>query len=213
MNGSTLIDGRTYIDCNDLPIWSVGYTYSNTLNTPQSYCNVLTFGYSNTIKTQLAVSTAGSTLYMGVRKFVNSSWSDWNAVALMNANSETSQIGEYKTGSAMIVNYITEEEIHTNLQSIKIQRGRWIIFGLITFSANANGYRSLGFSSTEPNLGIGGTKVRALAAGNNVTILSSSIFVNNTSYDEATIFLEGAKCTGTASTITVSSKLEAVRIA
>lgn len=215
LDGETVAEtGKTYIDCNDVPNYTLAYTVNGTtLNTPATsgQYNILSCGYSENARFQLAILTDGSEMW--IRNKRSGAWRNWRAVALMNADSKTSKLGEYKTGSAMIVNQITEEETHTALQSIGIQRGCWIIFGLINFSANANGYRSLSFSSTEPNLGIDGTKVRALSAGNVITTLSSSIFVNNTSYDKTTIFLNGAKATGAASTIMVSSKLEAVRIA
>ena len=59
-------------DCNDYPLWSVGYTYQSTGHTPFEYGIVATFGVS-VYKMQIAVNDNG----LKTRAFLNNSWSNW----------------------------------------------------------------------------------------------------------------------------------------
>lgn len=63
-------------NCNDLPIWSVGYSYSITENKPPaSTAQILTFGAHNSLKVQLSIGVDNSFSH---RTCIHGSWSTWS---------------------------------------------------------------------------------------------------------------------------------------
>lgn len=67
-------------DCNDLPINSVAYTYpSVTVNSPDGgYWHIFTYGYSNSIKVQLAIRHTDGAVSMRGRNG-SGVWTDWQS--------------------------------------------------------------------------------------------------------------------------------------
>lgn len=70
-----LLEGEPLTDCNDLPLNSVGYTYSSSLNSPGSYYHIFTYGYSEELKVQIAIRHTDSKLV--TRGLQGGTWREW----------------------------------------------------------------------------------------------------------------------------------------
>lgn len=69
-------DDNEFIDCNDLPINSVGYTYPVSLNSPDgAYWHIFTYGYSNSLKVQIAIRHTDERVMF--RSCVSGNWRPW----------------------------------------------------------------------------------------------------------------------------------------
>ena len=68
-------------DCNELPLDSVGYTYATTLNapTPAAYWHIFTYGYSNSLKVQLAINH--NTDSIAYRACQGGTWHAWQSLS------------------------------------------------------------------------------------------------------------------------------------
>lgn len=63
------------LDCNDLPIFSCGYTYISTANSPGQAYIVTTLGANEFYKIQIAIDTNSADLK--TRGCVEGKWSNW----------------------------------------------------------------------------------------------------------------------------------------
>ena len=64
------------LDCNDLPLYSIGFTYPTTKNSPGTSCTIVTVGGNNNYKVQMAVCDTVNTFY--VRAYnISNGWGAW----------------------------------------------------------------------------------------------------------------------------------------
>lgn len=68
-----MLNGSELINCNDLPLNSVAYTYPSTINSPGSGWHIFTFGLYETLKVQIASAGTG----VKTRRCIDGTWSAW----------------------------------------------------------------------------------------------------------------------------------------
>lgn len=114
-------------DCNDLPKNSVGYTYANTLNAPPGggYWHIFTYGYSDTLKVQIAIRhTTGELSYRACQ----TTWKDWTTP--IPWSSYTTQTGAFDLNDLPAFSIYLTSGNNVN----KPDSGRWYVITLGTTS-------------------------------------------------------------------------------
>ena len=66
------------VDCNNLPVNSIGYTYNSTLNSPVAAALVYTYGLgNNSWRAQLAIQATSGNLYTRAYTASTGTWTPW----------------------------------------------------------------------------------------------------------------------------------------
>lgn len=185
----------------------VAETITNTPFTETSY-QMLVFSYATQQRFQVAWrNNIASPIKYRVRNYLGE-WGDWIQLA---KESEIENIGDYVDSESLSSSKSVASGTATNITSINIPAGRWVVVGQVTFSSvsgKGGTYRRAMIGNTSGGSNYANSQVPALESNNTVINIAATVHTSTAQ----TLYLGCQQGSGQSATVTTGCFIKAMRI-